>query len=187
MRWLTARCFLRELLGGLTGASPDGVELATGDEGKPFLPEARELCFSLSHSGSLAGVAVAAGREVGIDLERLRPVKRADLIAARAMSPDERRALGEASAGDDRSHAFLRSWVANEALVKAWGRSVAAVADASSRLGPAAAPGGIRVATDDNGRIWSVAGISAPDGYVAAVAAEGRGLRVVTAAPLPNG
>jgi 4'-phosphopantetheinyl transferase len=63
---------LREILGHYLGLPADELRFETGRHGKPHLasPEG-ELAFNLSHSGSLALIAVAR-REVGVDIERIR-------------------------------------------------------------------------------------------------------------------
>jgi len=63
---------LREILGRYLGLAADELRFETGRYGKPRLADPRgELAFNLSHSGSLALVAVAR-REVGVDVERIR-------------------------------------------------------------------------------------------------------------------
>ncbi len=50
--------------------------VSVGPNGKPVLSRKTDslgLCFNLSHSHGLAMLAVALGREVGIDVERIRP------------------------------------------------------------------------------------------------------------------
>jgi 4'-phosphopantetheinyl transferase len=92
--WARSRGLLRALLARHLGADPRELRFALGPHGKPALDprcSARDLHFNLSHSGSLALVAVSSGREVGVDIER-----------ARARHTAE----------------FLRAWVAREAAVK---------------------------------------------------------------------
>jgi phosphopantetheinyl transferase len=63
---------LREILVRYLGLPANELQLETGRYGKPLLASpAGELAFNLSHSGSLALVAVAR-REVGVDVERIR-------------------------------------------------------------------------------------------------------------------
>lgn len=71
-RWQAGRAALRAVLGGYLGIAPAAVELRIGHRGKPALagPEA-SLRFNLSHSDELALIALARGREVGIDVERI--------------------------------------------------------------------------------------------------------------------
>ena len=69
---VASRWALREILGRYLGLPGPELRFETNRHGKPRLanPEV-ELEFNLSHSGSLALVAVAR-REVGIDVERIR-------------------------------------------------------------------------------------------------------------------
>ncbi|HEU4461895.1 MAG TPA: hypothetical protein VFR75_04810 [Solirubrobacterales bacterium] len=69
---------LREILGRYLGLPGEELRFEAGEYGKPRLadPEA-ELAFNLSHSGALALVAVAS-REVGVDVERIRPKRPVD-------------------------------------------------------------------------------------------------------------
>lgn len=71
-RWQAGRGALRTVLGGYLGIAPAAVELRLGHRGKPALadPDA-SLRFNLSHSDELALIALARGREVGIDVERI--------------------------------------------------------------------------------------------------------------------
>ena len=62
---------LRAILETVTGAP---VEFAVAEKGKPYLPGAPEVRFNLAHSHELALVAVALGVDVGVDIERLRPL-----------------------------------------------------------------------------------------------------------------
>ena len=69
----TSSSALREILGRYLGRPADELRFERGRYGKPRLAEpAGELAFNLSHSGALALVAVAADREVGVDVERIR-------------------------------------------------------------------------------------------------------------------
>ena len=69
---------LREILGRYLGLPANELRFETGRHGKPRLATAgAELEFNLSHSGSLALVAVAH-HEVGIDVERIRSKRPVD-------------------------------------------------------------------------------------------------------------
>jgi phosphopantetheinyl transferase len=69
-RWVAARWALRGVLARYLEQEATGIELRFGERGKPLLaaPESR-LRFNLSHSGDLALIAVAGGREVGVDVQ----------------------------------------------------------------------------------------------------------------------
>jgi 4'-phosphopantetheinyl transferase len=69
-RWVAGRWALRSVLGRYLGQEPAAIELRFGDRGKPMLSAPEEpLQFNLSHSGELALIAVASGRQVGIDVQ----------------------------------------------------------------------------------------------------------------------
>jgi 4'-phosphopantetheinyl transferase len=70
-RWAASRWALRAALAGYLGVDPVAVALRAGRRGKPALAGDSPLRFSLSHSGALALIAVASGREVGVDVERI--------------------------------------------------------------------------------------------------------------------
>jgi len=157
-RWVGARGSLRALLGTCLGLPPGEVRLCYGEHGKPALSAAHErpeLQFSLAHSHDRALIAVALGRAVGADLERVR----ADLDHVAIA----RQVLGEACAEElaglderDRPKRFALAWTRHEARIKAVGGALAA------------AP------PRDAGE-YEVAALRPWPGYVAAVAARGAG------------
>jgi 4'-phosphopantetheinyl transferase len=75
--------------------------------------------FSLSHSGDVAVVAVAA-EPIGADVERVHPRRYLDAVARRVLRDDEF-ARWAALPETDRVVAFLRVWTAKEAYVKLLG------------------------------------------------------------------
>lgn len=119
-RYVVARGTLRRQLGDLLRQSPESVPIVDGPTGKPRLAgENPGLHFNLSHSGTLALIAIA-DREVGVDLEAIRPVPFALAIARRLFSPAEARFI-EAGGEDEIDRRFLICWTRKEALVKAAG------------------------------------------------------------------
>ena len=73
--------------------------------------------FNLSHTDGLALIAISRVREVGVDVERVRPVRRAEAIARRVFSQEQAEAVAEAGEGE-RDLLFHRFWVAYEARLK---------------------------------------------------------------------
>jgi 4'-phosphopantetheinyl transferase len=155
-RWTVARGTLRLLLGERLGVAPEAVEIATNAHGKPHLRDAG-LRFNVSHSGDVALVALAEGREVGVDVERL---ARSSAAIERTLTPAERDALG----ATDRHAGLLQVWCRKEALAKAIGGGL----DWRPQRFDTTRPGGYVLADLDVG-----------DGYVAALAAEAGALRVI--------
>jgi 4'-phosphopantetheinyl transferase len=124
--------------------------------GKPHLAGgagARSLRFNLAHADDLALVAVARGREVGVDVEREHP-ERADLDVARRMfAPPEAQALA-ALPPRLRARAFFTLWTIREAYAKGTGLGLA---------GTEAAP---------LPASWTVRQLPIDAGYAAALAVE---------------
>ena len=110
---------LRMILAGYTGHDPDALPLSASPTGKPAL-EGTRWRFNLSHSGPVALCALAAERQVGVDVERLRPMPEAGRLAARFFAPAERESL-ERLEGTAQEAAFFACWTRKEAFVKATG------------------------------------------------------------------
>ncbi len=112
---------LLRVLARYLGDAPEEIELTRGDRGKPRLAHDPErLGFNLSHSGDLALIAVSQGREVGVDVERLKPERDLVALAERALDPKEATAVRAAS-GDERTRLFYELWTRHEARLKCLG------------------------------------------------------------------
>jgi len=118
-RFVGVRHLLRRLLAGYCGSDPGALCFRQGAHGKPTL-EGSPVRFNVSHTDGLALIAVADGVDVGVDVERIRAVTRADGLANRYFTAGERAAL-DGTAGD-----FLRLWTCKEAAVKATGLGISA-------------------------------------------------------------
>ena len=169
-RFVLAHGMLRRLLGGYLGLDPARIEFTAGPQGKPVLAgdAARQgLRFNLSHSGDAAVVAIACGREVGIDVERPRPVANVAAISRRFFTADEHATLMRLPAAA-RERAFLACWTRKEAVMKAHGKGMALLGEIDTAVAP------VTVA----GRTYTVSGLADLGDYVGAVAIEGNELRV---------
>lgn len=121
-----AELTLRKVLSAYLGEAPEEIELVAGEHGKPRLAEAPErLSFNLSHSGRLALVAVARDREVGVDVERVKPERDLLALAERALAPEQAAAVREA-AEPERPRLFYELWTRHEARLKCLGVGLAA-------------------------------------------------------------
>jgi 4'-phosphopantetheinyl transferase len=116
-RYLAAHRALRAVL---SGATNQPLDFAIAEKGKPYLPAAPEVKFSLAHSSELALIAVALDVEVGVDVERIRPVPEWEAIARRFFPPSEAAALA-ATPPAGRERDFFRRWTRIEAMLKAQG------------------------------------------------------------------
>jgi len=157
-RFVVARARLRELLAERLGARPRALELVSGPGGKPGLAPklaASGWRFNMSHCDELALYAFSRGRELGIDVEAIRPVGEADAIVERFFAPGERRDYSRLTPGD-RTLGFLRIWTRKEALAKGLGAGLCVPLES---LDASAPPQG-----------WSVESFSPEPGFVAALA-----------------
>ncbi|WP_337177618.1 4'-phosphopantetheinyl transferase superfamily protein [Paludisphaera sp.] len=141
-RFVRCRGALRSLLGGLLGATAAEVAFRVGPGGKPILvqPGGSRWRFNVTHSDELALIAVAWDRELGVDVERVRPIQQAARIVESyftAAEVAEFRKLAEA----DQAEAFIRGWTRKEAVVKAQGVGLAGLATEFETLFGLAPPG----------------------------------------------
>ena len=167
-RFIAARAALRTILGSYLQIEARQVSLRSESLGKPRLGVSAGLAFSLSHTESLAVIAVARRAQVGIDVESLtrRPVP----VAVWRRVLDERElelVLGVSPARRD--EAFLRHWTAKEAYVKAIGIGITAV----SRVVIADALTAPIIVANDRPGPWSAQRFDPRPGFVGAVVAAG--------------
>lgn len=125
-QFIATRAKLRQLLGARIGVRPEFVELVYGKYGKPALDPrltAQALHFNLSRSHDMAVFAFVSGRQIGIDIEFVRPIVTADHIATQFFSAGEQTAF-RSLATEDRTLAFFNAWTRKEAFIKALGEGL---------------------------------------------------------------
>jgi len=125
-RFTVARAVLRELLGGYLQLPPANICIEASQRGKPVLrrePKVVDVRFSLSHSQGLALYAFTRQREVGIDVEKIRPEFATEDIGERYFSARERDDL-RVIPSELRSEAFFLCWTRKEAYIKARGEGL---------------------------------------------------------------
>jgi len=173
-RFVVGRGVLRSILAGYAGSGPARLDFRYNRWGKPELTAGGDLRFNLTHSGGLGLCAVARGRAVGVDVERVRERYGQERIAERFFSERQRRELRELPAAA-RPEAFCRLWTRLEAYQKAKGESIFG----------APAGGGVQDATEQ----WDFRDLTPAAGYVGAVIAGGNDWRPVCWrwAPSPPG
>jgi len=165
-----ARCILSQLEGRPLAED----DVATDAVGRPFFPN-RDTDFSISHSGNLAAVSLAAGRNLrtGCDLELVRPRAKAPAIAEEFFTVPEREYIE--SGGSFNETRFYQIWTLKECFLKLRGLSVFDMAGAPSFVS-GEDPG--RFAFDADGvspisfNLYELSG-SAGERYILAAALEG--------------
>jgi 4'-phosphopantetheinyl transferase len=157
------RATTREVLAETVGAAPASLEISRRcrlcghpTHGKPALTGMPGVSFSVSHSGTIGVIAVAAdGTNLGVDIERVRPRRHLAALAARTLGPDALAAWRAAPEAEQLAR-FLHAWTAKEAYLKAVGTGI------TVRLSevPEQPPG------------WSVERLAVVSGYVGALAVQ---------------
>ena len=123
LEFLVGRSVLRRILGEVLDINPGEVHLDYGAHGKPLLP-GDELTFNLSHSRHRALVAIAAGGQVGVDVEQRRARRPFQQLSRRFFCEAEDRWL-RALPAPDRAEGFYRIWTLKESYLKAIGTGLA--------------------------------------------------------------
>jgi len=180
-RAIASRGALRSVLASYAGRPPGTLRFEYGRVGKPRLRlSAGEdpLHFNTAHSGDLLLIAVGRTPRLGIDVERIRPIARAERVAARAFTRAESRAI-QAVPQARRTEAFVTCWTRKEACVKAVGLGVwSAFGRFEVSVDPESPARLLAVDGDPAAaREWSLVHLVPAPGYVGALAVEGRDWR----------
>ncbi|MBI2838248.1 MAG: 4'-phosphopantetheinyl transferase superfamily protein [Acidobacteria bacterium] len=176
-RFVAARGILRTLLGRYLGECPDGIQFSYGARGKPTVAgpdRLRNVRFNLSHSNGYALFAFTVDREIGVDLERIRPLPEASGIVSRYFSPHES-ALFHTIPMNGRLDAFFKYWTCKEAFLKAKGDGLSYPLDqVEVELAPGGGAGLLRIDRDPReASRWSLRDFVPIPGYAGAIAVEG--------------
>ncbi|HTC62900.1 MAG TPA: 4'-phosphopantetheinyl transferase superfamily protein [Candidatus Saccharimonadales bacterium] len=171
-RFVVARGLLRELLGAYLHRGPASLEFSYGQHGKPALSGGNSLsglCFNLSHSANLVVYAIARERNLGIDVEHIRPDSAGDDIAQRYFSAREVNDL-KALPPEKRVEGFFNCWTRKEAYLKATGMGLRIALDSFAvnllPSQPAEFLSGVEAK-------WHLAAQCPAEGYAAAVVYDG--------------
>ncbi len=170
-RFIVRRGVLRSLLSRYLAVDPRELLLDEGGNGKPLVVEPTGTAgvqFNISHSGSLALFAFARFAEVGVDLERMRPVPEMEYIVDRFFSPVERNAFRRAEP-DERLRTFFLYWTAKEAFVKATGEGLARPLDSFTVAPSTGAEASVVQEREGAPSTWSLRSLQPCGGFAAAM------------------
>lgn len=176
-RFIVTRGVLRTILSRYLDVEPNRLRLGYRSHGKPYLVEkssGEEICFNLSHSHSLSLYAFTRSRQIGVDIEYIRPIPEADQIVARFFSLNEH-SMWQQLSKDQKQEAFINCWTRKEAYIKARGEGLSLPLDqfdVSFDPGKRAALLITSGASDESSR-WLLRAIQPGPGYVAALVVEG--------------
>ncbi|RCJ14501.1 4'-phosphopantetheinyl transferase [Nostoc sp. ATCC 43529] len=165
-RFIAGRGILRSILGRYLGIQASEVKFNYQQRGKPVLAETfakSGLKFNLSHSQELGLCAVNCQREIGVDLEYIRPVSDLEALAKRFFLAREYEMLRSLSS-NQQQEAFFRYWTCKEAYLKATGDGLSQLEEVEVFLTPTE-PAKLQISED-----WSLFELVPANNYVSAVA-----------------
>jgi 4'-phosphopantetheinyl transferase len=171
-RFVVARGLLRDLLGAYLHQAPASLEFSYGQHGKPSLSGGNALsglCFNLSHSANLVVYAIARERNLGIDVEHVRPDSAGGDIAKRYFSAREVSDL-QTLPPENMVEGFFNCWTRKEAYLKATGMGLQIALDSFSVSLLPGQPVQFLGGVEDQ---WHLATHRPAEGYTAAVAYDG--------------
>ena len=181
-RFIAGRGSLRAILGRYLRVEPAVVDFIYSPQGKPSLaPEfsSARIHFSLAHSEDLALVAATRAGPVGVDVERIRPLKDAADLVSRFFSARESE-LFQKLAADRKPEAFFNLWTRKEALLKATGEGLAGGLNRVEVTFLESQPPSVLAISGDfaTAARWKLSGFSPAAGFVGAVAIQADNVRL---------
>jgi 4'-phosphopantetheinyl transferase len=177
--FIIAHGALRTILSRYLDIEPDQLRFCHNPYGKPtldFPSNEFQLNFNLSHSHELALYAFTYSRQIGIDIEYMRPDVEYEELAQHSFSQYEN-ALFLSLPYTVRQQAFFNCWTRKEAYIKAKGKGLSIplnIFDVSFRPGEPAALLNSRVDPQEIIR-WSMRELFPSPHYAGALAVEGDG------------
>jgi 4'-phosphopantetheinyl transferase len=109
------------VLGRYLTCDPREIQFLYTEHGKPFLADTN-LRFNISHSDDMAVYAFTRANDIGVDIERVEAIFKAD-VAKRFFSNNEYEIL-TALFGEEQQRGFYRVWARKEALIKGIGEGL---------------------------------------------------------------
>lgn len=175
-RFVVARSLLRVLLSHYAGIPASELQIDAGVHGRPYLagPRGTGLCFNMAHGGELIAIAVACGREVGVDIETFDRAVAMHAVMRRLYSSTELQWLAR-QPPRTRDGAMLTLWTCKEAFGKALGVGLLPpILRLDDVLSTCATVNDLPQTWihRDCARAWGVHRLSGLDGYIGALVAD---------------
>ena len=174
--FVTAHAGMRAILASYAGYDPLALNFVEGANGKPkFAPGSNrlEIEFNLSHSHQAALLAVAQRRELGVDIEYVKPGFAFAEVAGHFFTASEVGALRSLPEELQRQ-AFFKCWTSKEAFLKAKGTGLSGQLDEVEISLSSEA----RVKINANVAGWTLAELNPSGGYEAAIVIKGSALPI---------
>jgi len=163
--FIVGRGILRKILSRYASEPAQKLVFRYGLKGKPYLRDHSYLQFNLGHSGGLAVYAIS-GKELGVDIELVKPSTDWRKISKRFFSPREVEEL-ERLDPTQQLRGFFSCWARKEAYIKAIGQGIATLAKFSAGAQPSPGEGPI----DEEGkpRKWYFKDLKVGDEHACAI------------------
>lgn len=177
VRFIAAHGILRRCLGAFLETAADRVRFRYTEYGKPSLSvefSSTGLKFNISHSGARVLLAFSIGRELGVDIEEVRPDVATSEIAERYFSALEVETL-RSLPKSVQAEAFFNCWTRKEAYIKAIGDGLSCPLDKFDVTLAPEEPARL-LETRVHGlpaSIWAMQSLNAGRSYKAALVVEG--------------
>jgi 4'-phosphopantetheinyl transferase len=178
-RFIAGRAIQRLLLARYLDADPATLRYRQAEHGKPSLddPWAESgIRFNVSNAEDGLLVALAAGRELGVDLEPLHRAVDRDAVARRFFSAPENEVY-DTIPEDERDAAFFTCWTRKEAYIKAVGDGLTMPLDCFDVTLRPGEPARLLATRGDPSQAarWTMRELDAGPGWLAALVVEGAG------------
>lgn len=173
-RFIAGRGILRSILGQYLDIEPAKVRFDYLPRGKPVLADTLAdsgLSFNLSHSEGLGLCGVSYQRQIGVDIEHIRPVSDLESLAKRFFLPREYN-LVRSHPSEQQPDIFFRYWTCKEAYLKATGEGLAQLEQIEVSLTPTKPA---KLLTSEN---WSLLELIPANNYRSAVVVAGDSLHL---------
>ncbi len=181
-RFKAGRGALRQIFAPYLRANPVDLRFDYSTNGKPVLTgdlASTGLHFNLAHSEDVALVAVTHIGNVGVDVERVRPVDNVDHLVARFFSARENEVFQKVPDAE-KPAAFFNLWTRKEALLKATGEGITrALSLVEVSFLPGESARLLAIAGDTaKAAEWSLRDFSPAKGFAGAVAIQAQNIQV---------
>ena len=177
-RFVSRRAMLRLVLARYLSIPAPELHFDYTEYGKPLLGRRHttKLRFNLSFSHDMALVAVACGRDIGVDVEKIIQSTVEETIPEQFFSARETATL-RSLPGSYQAIAFFDCWVRKEAYIKAKGMGLSLPLDSFDvSFGDEKPASLLRTAPDPQEiRRWTMMALHPAPGYAAALVLEGQG------------
>lgn len=171
-RFVLGRGLLRKCLGHYLQQTPETIELAYTDRGRPILPHDETVQFSISHTHDLVALVLTAHARVGIDLEYVQPQMDLPELAKRIFSEEDLQVF-QALPDSEAPAAFLRAWTRKEAYLKARGEGIAeGLLQVSVSLGPEEISSVMDTRDETAPQSWRLFSLPVPTDYMGSLACD---------------